>query len=459
MTMQRFEFSSIIPAPQQALWDWHLRPGAFQRLTPPWDRVTPIRYTGVREDAPFAMSIQRGPIAIEWRGEHYGIDPPREFRDRMTSGPMRHWDHRHRFESVDAAQTRMIEEIEYALPLGVLGATFGGAMVRSDFGRMFRYRHRVLAADLPAHAEYALPPMRILLSGASGLIGTALRHFLTTGGHEVVQLLRAPRAPRPGEIAWDPSRGFDGAGLAALEGFDAVIHLGGAGIADERWTEDRKRLLRESRVPVTAHLARALASLERKPRVFVSASATGFYPDAGDAIADENSAAGDSFVCALARDWEAAAAPAADAGIRVVHPRFGLVLSPAGGALARMLPFFRACAGGRIGSGRQWMSGIAIDDVLYATLHVLATESLHGAVNFTMPEAARNSDFTSTLAAALGRIVGPPVPAFGLKALYGSELVESLLLASQRVSPKRLLESGYRFRYATFADSFAHILG
>ena len=295
--------------------------------------------------------------------------------------------------------------------------------------------------------------MRILMSGASGLIGTALRSGLVADGHDVTGLVR--REPGPGEISWDPAAGKLDPG--AFDDCDAVINLSGAGIGDKRWSDDYKRELLTSRLATTELLATTMAALQRKPAVFLSGSAVGWYGDRGDERLDELSPPGSDFLSGLCQQWEAATAAADAAGIRTAHLRTGIVLSGHGGALKKQLPLFKLGLGGRFGSGHQWQSWISIDDEVEAIKHLLASD-IHGAVNLTGPNPVTNIEFTATLAKALHRPAVLPVPMFGPKLLLGGELVESLLLSSQRVLPTALLRSGYEFRHATLDAALADLL-
>jgi uncharacterized protein (TIGR01777 family) len=285
--------------------------------------------------------------------------------------------------------------------------------------------------------------VRVAVSGSSGLIGTALCRALVGRGDEVVRLVRRP--PGPGEAAWDPAAGRVDEG--ALAGTDAVVNLAGAGIGDRRWTPGRRRELVASRVDATSVLARALAAAGERPRVLVNASAVGVYGDRGDELLDETSAPGSGFLADLCRRWEQATAPAAEAGVRVLCVRSGIVLSAAGGALGRQLSLFRLGLGARLGSGRQWVSWISIQDEVGVLLHVLDHDDLHGPVNAVAPGAVTNRQLT----AALGRVLRRPavlaVPAPLLRAALGRELADEALLASQRVRPAVLERSGYRFAH------------
>lgn len=296
--------------------------------------------------------------------------------------------------------------------------------------------------------------MKILVSGASGLVGSALVRHLSARGEDVLQLVRNAAREGARDVLWNPSKGIEDAGK--LEGLDAVIHLAGEPIAEGRWTEDKKRRIRESRVQGTKVLSEALAGLTRKPSVFLSASAIGYYGSRGSEILTEESQPGDDFLARVCREWEEATAPAARAGIRVVQMRFGVILSSQGGALAKMLTPFKLGVGGRLGSGRQYMSWIALDDVVGVVDHLLKA-SLSGPVNTVAPNPVTNREFTKALGEALSRPTLFPVPRFALRLAFG-EMADVALLASQRVEPERLKESGYVFKYPELKDALRHIL-
>jgi uncharacterized protein (TIGR01777 family) len=286
--------------------------------------------------------------------------------------------------------------------------------------------------------------MDVAISGASGLIGSALSASLRADGHRVLRLVRGGVSDGDA-IGWDPEGGRIDA--PALEGLDAVVHLAGEGIGEHRWTDEQKAKIRDSRVRSTALLAGAIASRERKPRVFVSGSAIGYYGDRGDEVLTEESAPGDDFLARVCVAWEAEAAPAAEAGVRTVFTRTGIVLDAHGGALARMLlPF------------KLWMSWITKADEVGAIRHAIENGGVEGPVNCTAPDAVTNADFARTLGTALGRPTVLPTPLLPLKLRYGSELVETLLLVSQRVVPTKLDANGYGFTYRSLDDAFAAIL-
>jgi uncharacterized protein (TIGR01777 family) len=298
--------------------------------------------------------------------------------------------------------------------------------------------------------------MRVLVSGSTGLVGSALVPRLRCEGHDVVRLLRRSPPLGPLEATWNPAAGrLD---PDAVEGLDAVVHLSGESLAGGRWTRARKRALRDSRVDTTRLLAGALARTSRKPRVWVSASAVGYYGDRGDERLTESSVAGTGFLATLCREWEAATEPASQAGIRVVVLRTGVVLTASGGALPAMLPVFRLGLGGPLGDGAQWLSWVTLLDLLRAIDRVIADDSIRGPVNAASPSPVRNLDFARALGRALGRPARVPVPSIVLQVLVG-EMARETLLASQRAVPARLEEAGFSFTYPEIEAALHHVLG
>lgn len=294
--------------------------------------------------------------------------------------------------------------------------------------------------------------MKVLVSGATGLLGAHLVPTLEAEGHDVRRLTRRPR--RATDVSWDPSHGtLDTKALADIE---AVVHFAGENIADGRWTAARKRRILDSRVQGTSLLARLCAETA-STHTLISASAIGFYGDRGDAVVDETSAPGTGFLAEVCQAWERATDPARDAGVRTANLRFGAVLADGGGMLAKMLPPFRLGVGGIVGPGTQWLSWVSVDDVVAATLHVLQRSDLAGPINVTAPEPVTNRSFTKALGRHLGRPTIAPLPAFVARLALG-ELADELLLASTRVTPKRLLESGYTFRTPTVDSAFDRVI-
>jgi uncharacterized protein (TIGR01777 family) len=298
--------------------------------------------------------------------------------------------------------------------------------------------------------------MNILVSGSTGLVGTALIPALTAAGHEVIRLVRVKsRTPSKEIIGWDPAASYIDA--AGLEGLDAIVHLAGEPIASGRWNSTKKARIRDSRVQGTRLLCEALSHVARPPQTLVCASAIGYYGDRGDEVLTESSSSGKVFLAEVCRDWEAACEAARHKGIRVVNARFGVILSTTGGALAKMLTPFKMGAGGVLGSGRQYMSCISIDDCVGAIVHSLNTDSVAGPVNVVGPTPVTNREFTKALGRVLGRPTVFPMPAFAARLAFG-EMADELLLGSDRVEPKKLLESGYSFRHCDLETALRHVL-
>ncbi|MEZ6069610.1 MAG: TIGR01777 family oxidoreductase [Pirellulales bacterium] len=455
---------SELPVSAEAAFAWHMRPGALERLTPPWVSMRVVRRDpGIREGAQVELALSVAGVPVRWLAEHHDFQWGRGFSDLQRRGPFAHWHHHHRFEPLAADRCVLEDCVEYALPAERLTAPLAAARIERQVDTMFAYRHAVTVADLTAHARHKeQATMRIAVTGSSGLVGSELVNFLTTGGHEVVRLVRGSGgtsnagAASHDRVVWDPTADrFD---AAPLDGVDAVVHLAGESIASGRWTETQKRRIRESRVHGTRVLSEALAAMANPPRVYVGASAIGYYGDRGDESLDEDSPPGDLFLSGVCRDWEAASQPAADAGIRVALTRLGVVLSPKGGALSKMLTPFRLGAGGRVGDGRQYWSWVAIDDVIGALHHALMTDSLAGPVNVVAPHPVTNLEFTKTLGRVLRRPTVAPMPAFAARLLLG-QMADELLLARARVEPQRLLESHYHFRHPNLEDALRHVLG
>lgn len=298
--------------------------------------------------------------------------------------------------------------------------------------------------------------MKVLVTGSTGMIGSALIKFLSERGDRVTRLVRSPVQSSEPTVRWDPDVGQ----LQAkdIEGFDAVVHLAGESIAGSRWNAEQKAKIRNSRVKGTRLLSETLAKLAKPPKVLVSASASGYYGDRGDAVLREDSGSGTGFLAEVCREWEGAAEPASRKGIRVVHPRFGLVLSPQGGALPKMLLPFKLGVGGVMGNGKQYWSWVSLDDVIGAIHHAMVTESLKGPANVVAPRAPTNHEFTKTLGRVLSRPTIFPLPAFAARLALG-EMADALLLSSARMEPARLLAAGYKFRHPELEPALRDLLG
>lgn len=456
--IRRFTYRSRFPVPAAELFAWHARPGAFERLQPPGANIRVLERQGtIRSGDRLVMEIRQGPIALRWVAVHEAFIDGQQFADRQVEGPFTFWLHTHRVRPDGPDASVLEDDIEYVLPGGPFGDALGHGFADRMLGDMFRWRHERTRADLARHAAVAgRGPLRIAVTGASGLVGTALVPFLTTGGHHVDMLVR--RAARPGssEIAWDPAAGTLDA--AALDGVDAVIHLAGENIGDGRWDAARKQRIVESRVRSTTLLAETLARLPHPPRVWLSASAIGVYGNRGAEWVDEATPPGSGFLADVCKQWEAATAPARAAGIRVVTPRFGVILSRDGGALAKMLPPFRLGLGGVVGSGQQYLSWVTLDDAVAALHHLLFTESLSGAVNVVAPAPATNAAFTHALGQVLHRPTVVPLPEVVVRTLFG-EMGEALLLEGARVRPTQLAASGFDFLHPELVSALRAVIG
>ena len=443
-------YSTVVDAPVSEVFGWHTRPGAITRLLPPWQPVRVGQEAGSLRDGRAVLLMPGG---VRWVAAHQpdGYNPPHQFVDQLVSAGLSSvlsWRHTHMFSAEGEAEaeneTRVSDDVQTPLPAAALR-------------QMFAYRHRQLAADLATHRWARLhrsEPLTVAVTGASGLVGTALTALLSTGGHRVIKLVRR-LAAGAGDRQWQP----DQPDPDLLAGVDAVVHLAGASIAG-RFTPAHKRAVRDSRAGPTRRLAELAAATSGGPRTFVSASAVGYYgADRGDEILGEDSPPGDDFLAGVVTDWEAATAPAAEAGLRVVQVRTGIVQTPKGGTLRLLYPLFEAGLGGRLGSGRQWLSWIGIDDLADIYLRALVDPALSGPVNAVAPDPVRNAGYTRTLGAVLRRPAVIPVPGFGPRLLLGEEGARELAEASQRVRPDALLAVGHPYRHTRLEPALRHLLG
>ena len=453
-----FTYSTVVNAGLSDVFAWHSRPGAMTRLTPPWLPVRILQEVSGPSSLRDGRAVLGLPGGLRWVAVHQpaSYDPPNMFADELESCPLAavlSWRHRHQFAPAGEAG----QDAERAtLVTDTVDTTLPGRMLRP----MFAYRYRQLADDLAAQARarsVCPDSLTIAVTGSGGLIGTALTALLTTGGHRVIRLVR--RAPNnEGERQWRPEEPAP----TLLTGVDALIHLAGASIGG-RFTSDRKREIRDSRITPTRRLADLAAADARKTpglQAFVTASAIGFYgPDRGEEILTEASPRGKGFLADVVADWEDAVGPAAAAGIRTVQVRTGIVQTPRGGMLRLLTPLFEAGLGGRLGSGTQWLAWIGLDDLLDIYLRAVTDPHLSGPVNAVAPEPVRNIDYTRTLARVLHRPALLPVPAFGPRLLLGAEGAAELAQASQYVRPEALIGAGHHFRQPHLEQALRHLFG
>lgn len=490
--MPTFRYDTILPYPRAEVFRWFTRPGALVRLTPsffgtihaePSDGINPGSTAVMGVGVPGGLGMWLGSAAgtvrgilpfasarlpwarpeIRWHALHTELVPDVSFTDVMAKGPLESSSHTHIFSDGEPGTTVMHDEMRFELPK-LARRSWTHRQMQGELGRMFAFRERQLQADLAFHAAHAGEPQVIAVSGASGLLGRQICALLGGGGHTVLKLVRhAPRAND--EIFWDPDAGvIDSAALARCH---AVIHLAGHPIGG-RFTETNKGAIHQSRVRGTGLLAKTLASLasDGVARTLVSGSAVGYYgadPHASiegglPAALVESDPAGSDFLASVCQDWEAACAPAADAGVRVVNVRTGIVLSAGGGVLQRLLPLYLAGVGGPLGE-KQWQSWVGIDDIAGIFAHVALSPEVSGPVNGVAPHPVTAGEFARILGRVLHRPAALTVPSIGPKLLLGTQGAAELALASQRVSAKKIQDSGYEFRHADLESALRHILG
>lgn len=449
-----FSYRSHFSCSSTELYSWHAKSGALERLIPPWEKTSVLARKGsINPGGKVTLRMHVGPIPFTWVAHHLENDPGKMFRDVQLSGPFSSWSHTHLFEDV-AGGSILHDKIEYALPFHSIVPSVLKRHIDKTLLRTFQHRKKVLAADLRLHQQFEKKSLKVLISGASGVLGKALKPLLTTGNHEVWSLVRRPPDKSKNELFWDPSTGE----IEDLPYFDAVIHLAGEYIGVGRWTAEKKRRVVESRTKGTLLLAQKIAAQPQPPEVFLSASATGYYGDTKNDCIEENAPCGDDFISEVCQVWEEATRPAIAAGIRTVLMRIGISLSPGGGALQRLLSTVPFGLIRRCGSGKQYISWISIDDTVSAIYHAMRCEQLHGPLNISAPQPVTNADFMRTLAEITGTPLLLPVPAPLLKGIYG-QMATEILLSGCNASCQKLLDSGFTFRHVNLVEALNDLLG
>ena len=453
------------------LFAWHIREGAFERLNPPWHQFKVIERRGnIQNGGTVKIKMKiAGPIHTTWLVKHSDYVEGKQFRDSQIKGLFSSWTHTHLFNSFENSSSILDDHVEYSLPWGMLSETLVSALINKKLNQMFHYRHRLISDDLLVHATANKirgndRPMTIGITGSSGFIGSSLIPFITTGGHRVIRFIRHPVSDGSNNfknvksIQWNPSSSVS----LNDENIDAVVNLSGENIFG-RWTKKKKKRIFDSRVNTTQSLCKLLSSLDKPPKVLVSASATGYYGDRGDEILTEesppSSSSSNDFLSYVCRNWEEATQIAKESGIRVVNLRIGIVLSSSDGMLSKILPIFKLGFGIRIGNGNQYMSWIGLDDLLGLILYAIADKSISGPVNAVSPNPITNADFTTALGKVLSRPAKFSIPESMIKLPLGEELANAAILSSTRVIPERLNEMGYKFRFPYLESVLRHTLG
>jgi uncharacterized protein (TIGR01777 family) len=464
-----FKKSSELPFDQKTVFDYHARRGAIDRLIPPWERVKILkRNDSLNVGAEVLLQQSLGPLKMEWLAKHTAFQPPNRFQDIQVRGPFRSWIHDHLIESTSNQTSRLTDSVQFRLPYGLLGQ-LGSRWIQTKVASMFDYRHRTTLEDLQfsAHINSWFPAgrtIRIGVSGSSGMIGRRVCALASVSGIHVVRIVRPGTPSADASIPADSVTTFANGTFSnphLVEQLDAVIHLGGHGIADHRWTERTKQKILSSRVDSTTALVKGLKALNTPPKKFVCASGIGAYGDQGESICsddnlDSQPQNGSSFLEQVSYEWEAAARAYLDCG-NVCIGRLAMAIHPLEGALSKMIPLFRLGLGGKLGSGKQYWSWIHVDDAAGAFLHLALNPSSSGLYNLSSPEPVTNNEFTHVLSRKLKRWAILPAPKFGLKLMLG-QMADELLLASIRATPSRLAGESYPFRARCLDQAFNQLL-
>lgn len=444
-------YSCIIHASQQELYDYYSKEEIFYRIVPPTQEVVRIRRTKVTDkQSLIQITLRKRNILVTVINEN----PPELVVTKQITGFLSSYDHKHFFYKKASEETELVDELEFKIPGGILGRLLFSSKINKMMGHAFKFRYRVVKEDFrQMYAHRPFQKLKIVVSGASGFVGAYLVALLKMFNYEVFTLVRSP-STHPSEIHWDPEKKI--LDRNQLEGMDAIIHLTGENIAEHFWTKREKEKIYTSRVHSTAFLANELNALKNPPKLFLCASACGFYGDRGEEEVTESASCGEGFLAEVAQAWEKSANIYQKG--RVVSTRFGVVIHPKGGILKKMLPLFRLGLGAVLGNRKRWMSWISLDDLMYQIIHIIHHEKIEGAINLTTPKPVTYEEFAVTLAKTLKRPLFFTISDKLIKALF-KEKGEELFLKGAKVKPKKLEESGAVFSYPDLSDALQHYLG
>ena len=460
-TNKNFTKISKIPATNKVVFDYHAREGALERLVPPWSILRVTTHEGsVRDGATSTFKVNLGFIRFKWIAVHFGYSQDRQFQDKMVRGPFQTWIHTHSFIPSGIGYCMMEDKIVYSPPLGKLGSMLLNNTIQRNLNQLFLYRHRILRNDINLwKIAEGIKGKKILMTGSHGLIGSSLIPLLTAAGeHKITRLTRLSsrhNTTKTHSIVWDLSNGK--VDIKDLEGFDVVIHLAGENIFG-RWTKSKKERIMDSRIKSTRLLCDTLTKLANPPSTLICASATGFYGNRENESLSEESKPGIGFLSDVCQKWEESTESARNAGIRVVNMRFGVVLTPKGGMLQKLLVPSRFRVGLRLGDENQYISWVSIEDVIGSIFYSIINSSIRGPVNVVAPNPVTNLEFSKTLAQIVNSKIILPVPHKIAKAMLG-ELADTMMASSALVIPKKLSSAGYQFINADLEDTLRLLLG
>ena len=460
-TRNVFIKSTKIPATNKEAFDYHAREGALERLVPPWSILTVTSHEGdIRDGAMSTFKVSFGLIGFKWTAVHFGYLQDRQFQDKMVKGPFQSWIHTHSFIPDEIGHCIMEDKIAYSLPFGKLGPILLNNTIQNNLNQLFHYRHRILSNDsnLWKIAERS-KGQKILITGSHGLIGSSLIPLLTAAGEHKIRRLVRPSSNRNNtnshSMVWNPNDGK--VNVKDLEGFDVVIHLAGENIFG-RWTDSKKQRILESRIKSTKLLCDSLIKLANPPSTLICASATGFYGNQRNEVLTEESKPGFGFLSDVCRKWEESTETARDVGIRVVNTRFGVVLTPKGGMLQKLLALSRFGLGLRLGDENQHISWVSIEDVIGSIFYSIINSSIRGPVNVVSPNPVTNLEFSKTLARIVKSKIMLPISQKLARMMLG-ELADAMIASSTLVVPNKLSLAGYRFVNPDLEDTLRLLLG